>query len=128
MSTSTEIVKQAYAAFGQGDVDGILKVVADEVDWEFVGSPQLAYAGRRRNRQQVREFFGDVARADDIQAFEPREFIDAGQQVTVLGWEKSTALDTGIKFETEWCHVFTVKADKITRWRGFANTGARLGK
>ncbi|HEY1216004.1 MAG TPA: nuclear transport factor 2 family protein [Bryobacteraceae bacterium] len=60
--------------------------------------------------------------------FEPREFIEAGDHVTVLGWEKSTALDTGKTFESEWVHVFTVQGGKITRWRGFFNTAARYGK
>jgi ketosteroid isomerase-like protein len=65
--------------------------------------------------------------ADDIHSFEPREFIEAGEHVRVLGWEKSTALDTGKSFESEWVHVFTVKNDKVTRWRGFFNTAARYG-
>jgi ketosteroid isomerase-like protein len=81
----------------------------------------------RRNRKEVGEFFGDIPRADDIQAFEPREFIEAGEHVTVLGWESSTAIATGKKFESEWVHVFTVKSGKITRWRGVFNTAARYG-
>ena len=45
--------------------------------------------------------------------------------MTVLGWEKTMALDTQKLFETEWVHVFTVKSGKITRWRGFFDTAAR---
>jgi uncharacterized protein len=57
--------------------------------------------------------------------FEPREFIDASEHVIVLGWEKTTALDTNKTFETEWVHVFTVRNGKIVRWRGFFDTAAR---
>jgi ketosteroid isomerase-like protein len=127
MSTATEIVQQIYAAFGRGDVPAILSMVAADVDWEFVGSPDLAYAGNRRNHEGVADFFAKVSSTDDIQVFEPREFIDAGAHVTVLGWEKSTALDTGKDFETEWVHLFSVTDGKVTRWRGFFNTAARLG-
>ena len=63
-----------------------------------------------------------------MHAFEPRELIEAGEHVTVLGWERATALDTGTRFEGEWVHVFTVKNGKVTRWRGFFNTAARYGK
>lgn len=63
----------------------------------------------------------------DIQAFEPREFIEAGEHVTALGWERSRGLDTGHPFESEWAHVFTVVNGRITRWRGFFNTAARYG-
>lgn len=127
MGTATAIVKQAYDAFGRGDVPAILKLVADEVDWELVGPTSLPYAGRRKNHKEVAEFFAAVASSDDIHAFEPREFIEATEHVTVLGWEDTTARDTNKKFETEWVHVFTVKNRKITRWRGFINTAARYG-
>lgn len=127
MGTAATIVQQVYAAFGRGDVPAILSMVAEDVDWEFVASPGVAYAGNRRSHAEVADFFAAVARTDAIQAFEPREFIDAGTDVTVLGWEKATALDTGNDFETEWIHVFTVIDGKVTRWRGFFNTAARHG-
>ena len=66
-----------------------------------MGSSKLPYAGRRRDHAGVAEFFAAVAQADDIQVFEPREFIEAGTHVTVLGWERSRAIDTGYAFETE---------------------------
>lgn len=122
---ATTVVKQAYDAFGRGDIQAILDLVADDVDWEFVGPPDLAYARRRRSKKDVADFFADLPRADDIHTFEPREFIEANDNVTVLGWEESTALDTGKDFKTEWAHVFTVKNDKITRWRAFFDTAAR---
>lgn len=127
METPISIVQQIYAAFGSGDVAAILALLADRVDWEFVGSPGLAYAGARRNREEVGAFFAAIGGADQIHAFEPREFIQGGQHVTVLGWEQTTALDTRKDFSTEWVHVFTVTDGKVTRWRGFYNTAARHG-
>lgn len=127
MGTATAIVQQAYEVFGRRDVSAILNLIADEVDWEFVGSANLPYAGRRRNHKEVADFFAAVARTDDVHVFEPREFIEAGKHVTVLGWETTTALDTHTKFESEWVHVFTVENGKVTRWRGFFNTAARYG-
>jgi len=76
----------------------------------------------------VADFFAGVQKFDDIHSFEPREFIEAGEHVAVLGWESVTARDTGKKFESEWVHVFIVKSGKVTRWRGFFNTVARYGK
>jgi ketosteroid isomerase-like protein len=127
MGTATAIVKQAYEAFGRGDVSAILNLIADEVDWELVGPMSLPYAGRRKNHKEVADFFAAVAHSDDIHAFEPREFIEANEHVTVLGWEDAIARDTNKKFESEWVHVFKVKNDKIIRWRGVFNTAARYG-
>ncbi|MEO8407943.1 MAG: nuclear transport factor 2 family protein [Oxalobacteraceae bacterium] len=127
MGAAITVVQQAYNAFSQGDVPAILDLVADEVDWEFVGSENLPYAGLRRNRDEVAVFFTALAAADAIHVFEPREFIEADPHVTVLGWEQSTALDSNADFASEWVHVFTVRDGKITRWRGFFNTAARYG-
>ncbi len=127
MLTATEVVQQAYAAFGRGDVPAILELVANDIDWELVGPKKLAYAGHRSNRNEVGAFFESVAQSDNIHVFEPREFIAAGEHVTVLGWEESTAIETNTKFASEWVHVFTVKNGRVTRWRGFFDTAARYG-
>ncbi|MGB3940899.1 MAG: nuclear transport factor 2 family protein [Candidatus Manganitrophaceae bacterium] len=127
MGTTTAIIQQAYEAYGRGDIPAILNLVADEVDWEFAGSASLPYAGRRKDKKGVADFFTEVSRADEIHTFEPREFIEANEHVTVLGWENCTARDTQKKFESEWVHLFTVKNGKVTRWRGFFNTAARYG-
>lgn len=125
MATPTDIVQSLYAAFGRGDIQGVLAHVDDSVDWEFVGPQALPYSGRRSTRADVGEFFAKVVEADDIHVFEPREFLSGGDHVTVLGWERSTARETSRPFETEWIHVFSVRNGKVVRWRGFYNTAAR---
>jgi ketosteroid isomerase-like protein len=127
MSAALNIIQQAYEAFGRRDIPALLNLVGDQVDWAFVGPASLAYAGTRQNKNEVASFFSELEKADDTLAFEPREFIEAGDNVTVLGWIKGIARDTKIPFETEWAHVFTVRDGKVVRWRGFANTAARYG-
>ena len=127
MGSPLAIVQEVYQAFGRGDIPALLDLLADEVDWKFVGSPRIPYSGLRRNAQEVARFFEEVAQADDIHVFEPREFIDAGESVVVLGFERYTARVEGTTFESEWVHVFTVRHGKVTRWRGFYDTAARFG-
>jgi uncharacterized protein len=127
MGTALDIVHQGYAAFGRKDIPALLKLVADEVDWEEVCPASLPYSGLRRTPAEVGEFFAAVSDAEDITVFEPREFIEAGENVTVLGYLEAFARDTKQPFQTEWVHVFTVQNGKITRWLGFTNTAARYG-
>jgi uncharacterized protein len=127
MTTALEVVQQFYEAFGRGDVTAVVNLVASEVDWEGIVPATLPYAGRRRTPQEVADFFAALERAAETAVFEPQEFIEAGENVTVLGWVKSTARDTRHTFESEWVHVFTVTGGKITRWRGFFNTAAHYG-
>ena len=105
----------------------LLNLVADEVDWKFVGPASLPHCSLRRNPTEVANFFTALGSVEELTVFEPREFIEAGENVTVLGWVKSTARDTRHTFESEWVHVFTVTGGKITRWRGFFNTAAHYG-
>jgi len=128
MTALATIVHEVYEAFGRGDIPAILSRVTPDIDWEFVGSPGLAYAGRRTGPEGVASFFAAVASSDKIHVFEPREVIEADSHVTVLGWEQSTAIDTNTDFETDWVHVFTFDGEKVSRWRGFFNTAARYGR
>lgn len=126
MASSLSIVKAAYEAFGRGDIPAILDLVADTVDWNMPGPSSLPYTGRRTTKEEVKRFFAEVAELDDIQKFEPREFIDAGPHVTVLGWERFISRADGKVVETEWIHVFTVIDGKVTRWQGIYDTAARF--
>jgi uncharacterized protein len=127
MSTALDITRQAYEAFGRRDIPAFLKLVADEVDWKLIGPASWPHAGLRRNPAEVGAFFTDLDRFDDLTLFEPREFIEAGENVTVLGYLESFAHETKQKYHSDWVHVSTVRNGKITRWRGFANTAAPYG-
>ena len=127
MRAALDVVKEAYKAYGRGDLPALLEMVAEKTDWKFIGSASLPYAGLRTDRKEVADFFTALAHADQTDVFEPREFIDAGEHVTVLGWTKVTARDTQKTFDSEWVQVVTVQDGEITRWRGFANTAARYG-
>ncbi len=78
MGTPTEIAKQGYAAFGRRDIPALLELLADDVEWRFLASPETGtpYGGTCRGKQQVAEFFGKLAQADEILEFEPREFLE----------------------------------------------------
>jgi uncharacterized protein len=122
------VVKQIYAAFGRGDMPAVLNLIADPVDWQEVCPASLPNAGARRNRAAVAKFFLDEAQVEDVKVFEPREFILAGENVTVLGYLEGYARDTKQEFRSDWIHLFTVQNGKITRWRGFLDTAARYGR
>ena len=127
MGASVDVIQQAYAAFGRQDIPGLLGFVADKVDWEEICPSRLPYSGPRRTPAEVGEFFAAIGQVEDITVFKPKEFIEAGEDVTVLGYLEGFARDTNQQFHTPWVHVFTVRNGKITRWRGFTDTAARYG-
>jgi hypothetical protein len=127
MSTAVqavEVVQSAYAAFGRGDVPAILSLIADDVEWKFCGAKGLPYTGTFRTKDEIDRWFASIPEVEDILVFEPREFIPAGDNVTVLGWERTRARSSGKVFETEWVHIFTVSDGRIVRFWGMYDTEA----
>ena len=120
----TTVIQSMYAAFGRGDVEGLLGLCADDVDWTMLGSIDLPYIGQFRGKQALLRWFGLVAEFDDIQAFEPREFFAGADHVTVLGWERTRAKPGSGVFETPWVHLFTLRDGKVARFVGIYDTAA----
>ncbi len=119
---NTQTVQQMYAAFGRGDVQFILSVIADDVDWQTLGPTKIKHAGPHRGRDGVGKFFKTVAETVDIQQFEPREFIAQGDKVVALGYYKGRVKATGRGYETEWAMAFTFRNGKIAKFREYADT------
>ena len=44
--TNTEIVQGMYAAFGRGDVAGVINALADDIEWVSPGPSVIPFAGR----------------------------------------------------------------------------------
>ncbi len=60
------LVQRQFEAFGRGDVEVALAAVNDDVDWQAPVSAHagaLPWAGPRRGRQQVANYFRQLARA-----------------------------------------------------------------
>ncbi len=124
MTTPVDLVHNAYAAFGRGDIPGLLALLAPDIRWQFAGDSRAPYTGTARGHGQVAEWFQAVAQSDGIQAFEPREFLEGPGHVTVLGWERTQALPDGGVFECEWVHVWQVGDGRVTRFWGMLDTQA----
>ena len=123
---NTEIAKQAYAAFGRGDIPALLDLLHEDIEWQAVigAAPHVPTAGKRRGKQAVAEFFRVLAASVEFSAFEPREFIAQGNQVVILGRYAARSRTTGRTFAEEWAMVQDFKDGKIVRFREYVNAAA----
>lgn len=122
--TNTQLIRQAYEAFGRGDVQAVLGMLTDDVEWYTPGPAEIPYAGKRRGRDGAAEFFRLLGEADETLAFEPREFFANGDKVVVLGSFQGRARSTGKMIEQDWVQVFTVRNGKIAAFREFYDSAA----
>ena len=124
--TNADVVRQAYEAFGSGDIPAMLGMLTDEVEFTLQGPPVIPWAGTHRGREGVAEFFSLLGENLEFERFEPREFVAQGDMVVVLGDERSLVKSTGRAFEQEWAHVYTLRDGKIAKGLFIEDTAAQV--
>jgi uncharacterized protein len=119
-----EVVHSVYAAFGRGDLEGLLAQLDPNVTWRTPGAPTLPTAGLRHGVAQVREFFGLLLNTFDLQDFRPADFLAQGDKVVVLGTSREGPKGTGRLVDFRWVHVFTLRSGKIVEFEEPADVSA----
>jgi len=124
-TTNTQIVQEAYAAFGRGDIQSILDRLSDDIVWLGVygASPKVPTSGERRGKAAIATFFKQVAETVNFSSFEPKEFVATGDKVVCLGHYKATT-NVGGSFDSDFAMVFTLKNGKVVRFQEFTDSAA----
>jgi len=119
---NTQVVRDAYEAFGRGDIPALLALLDRSIEWTAVVGSRTPTSGTRYGPDGVATFFQQLAASIDFKRFEPREFIAQGDKVVTLGYYNGQAKETGRSFESEWAMVFTVRDGRIARFVEFADS------
>ena len=120
-----QVIHDVYAAFGRGDVPGVLAMLTDDVTWKTPGPPDvIPYAGVRNGRDQVAEYFTAFGTSAETTAFDPQHFFADGDMVVVLGHYTLTVVKTGKVIDNDWVHSFTITGGKISAFQGFEDSAA----
>jgi len=116
-----QIVKDAYAAFGRGDIQGLVALFAEDIEW-FSPGEGLPLAGTHRGLARVEVFFQRVSEMLEISFLEPREFVAQGDRVLVVGFSKGRVKATNRAFENNWVMAFTLRNGKVTNVQEYIDT------
>jgi ketosteroid isomerase-like protein len=112
-SRNLDVIQNVYAAFGRGDLEGIVSQLDPDVTWLTPGPPDLPTAGLRRGHAGVREFFNALLTTLEIKDFEPKDFLTQGETVVVLGTSREGPRATGRLSVFSWVHIFTLRDGTI---------------
>lgn len=116
------IIKDAYAAFGRGDIPALLAMLTNDVKWYLPGPSSVPAAGTYVGPAQVAEFFTKLGQSDEVLAFEPRSYFADGNTVVVIGRYSARVRATGRTTDFEWVHVFTMRDACVAGWEEFYDT------
>jgi ketosteroid isomerase-like protein len=121
--TKIETVQGIYEAFGSGDVQAILAVLTDDVD--FGSEPDSTVApwhGRRRNKQEVTEFFQSIAENLEVTEFTPLSFTSNDTDVMAVIRFGVKVPATGKSGTMHLHHWWRFDGDKVCFYRGTEDT------
>jgi len=121
-----QLIQEHFAAFGRGDLQSALNMVADTVDWQ---SPvtrnrpaEITWAAPCHSREEVKQFFQDLSEKVQPEKFEITGFIAQDDKVVVEGHNRGKIKSTGKSYEHDWVMVFTLRDGQIVNHRHYYDT------
>jgi ketosteroid isomerase-like protein len=116
-------IEQVYAAFGRGDVAGILAAVTDDVDWGAETTSTVApWYGVRHGKQAVGEFFEGFGSAMEVDEFTPVSMAANDTDVLTVVRFQARSRKTGATAAMDLHHFFRFRDGKIAFYRGTEDT------
>jgi ketosteroid isomerase-like protein len=119
MGSNTNVIEQAYAAFGRGDIPALLALLDDDVEWT---SPRtLPHGGEFHGPAEVVKFFEGIGAAWDPLTLEVHQVDEVGDMVVGVVRADGT-LRGGKPAGYGAVHVFRVRAAKIQSFHEYVDT------
>jgi len=118
MGANAKLVRDAYAAFGRGDIAAVIAMLDEKVEWT---SPRtLPHGGDFSGPTQVGKFFEGLGAAWDSLALDVESVDEAGSNVIGLLRASGTRKNGGPQSYGA-VHVFDIANGKIRRFREYVD-------
>jgi uncharacterized protein len=119
--SNLEIVKDLYKAFHAGDQKRIREIFDPNIIW--VQNEGFPGGGVHTGIEAVfSNVFGKFAREWEVWRTEPRRWLDAGEDVIVLGEYHGTHETTGKSMKAAFAHVYSLRDGRVIRFEQYTDT------
>ena len=102
----------------------LFDLLSADIEWQLPEIENVPFAGKHRGHEEMGQFFASLVDTQEVQHFEPREFIAHGDKVVALGHYAWRVKSTGREFGGDFAHVFTMSNGKVTRFHEYMDTAA----
>ncbi len=119
-----DVVKTAYEAFGRGDIPGVVATFDPNVEWISPAGSYRLGGVHKGPEAIVNNFFMVLGEMWDELKVTPREYIDAGDRVFVLGNATGKGKATGKTVDSPYIHMLNLKDGKVVRFEEFEDTAS----
>ena len=119
---NVQTVKDFFAAIGRGDREGLLALVAEDIEW-IVPGEDWPLAGTHRGHAGLTDLLKTASESIETST-EPREFVAQGDRVLVVGFARGKIKATNKTYEDDWIFAITVRDGRLTNIREYVDTQA----
>ncbi len=125
MSTEKNVqtVKDFFAAIGRGDREGLLALVAEDIEWIIPGE-DWPLAGTYRGHAELADVLQKASDEVEMTYPKPPEFVAQGDRVLVVGVATGKIKATNKPFKDDWVFDITIRNGKLTNIREYIDTQA----
>lgn len=121
-----EIVKDMFAALNRGDLQYLLKGIADAVDWQSpvtgtIAEP-ISWAKLRRTREDVSDFFKELFAKVKLLELKPLLYTAQDDRVCVEGMTRGIVNATGREYTSNWVMMINLLNGKCVRLHHYYDT------
>jgi ketosteroid isomerase-like protein len=121
MSKNLDALRKGYQDFGKGDIQAVMQAFDPNIEWTLPDS--LPFGGTHVGRESVaNDVFSKLSEYFDNFSIEPKEFLDAGDRIVVLGEASGTSKRTGKDFRLRLAHVWTIEDGIAKKMVEYADT------
>ena len=125
MSTEKNLqtVKDFFAAIGRRDREGLLALVAEDIEWIIPGEG-WPLAGTYRGHAELADLLQKASEEVETAYPRPPEFVAQGDRVLVVGVATGKIKATNKPFKDDWVFDITVRDRKVAKIREYIDTQA----
>ncbi len=122
IETNLAIVNKLYDAFSRKDINSLLGLLHDDVEWGEPENPYNPAGGTRKGHAGFLEWLNIGKSAEDILLLNPQRFLTDADSVAVLGNMKCKAIRTQKIYESDFVHFIVIRDQKVWKFQEFFDT------
>jgi uncharacterized protein len=120
MAGHVDQMRDRYADFNRGDIEGATQHWADDFVWQGSNSTELPGGGEHRGKEQALQVLQQAVGAWDEFKLSADEFFESGDTVVVLGHSEVSKNDRSAKLPV--AHIWRWEGDEIKRLQILTDT------
>jgi ketosteroid isomerase-like protein len=111
-SNVVDTIREAYARYNEGDFDGVLDLLHDDV--ALVPPPSSPEPEPLHGRDAVRGYL--LPNLFDEQAAEPLEILEEGDRILVVAQARARGRESGAEIDQTVFHIFHIEGERASRF------------